>query len=158
MRYVVCLVAIFVVALLGQIIVQRQLRGEASSSRIVNIAGRQRMLSQRVAKCALAVREAVRAGDTQLVESWRRELRESSDRWERQHVGLVGGDPELGLPQLGPGETLERFARLDPYFRAMLRSVRDLADSDWTTTAGRTRAEALTEGVMDREAYFLQGM
>ena len=157
-RYVVCLVAIFVVALLGQIIVQRQLRGEASSSRIVNIAGRQRMLSQRVAKCALAVREAVRAGDTQLVESWRRELRESSDRWERQHVGLVGGDPELGLPQLGPGETLERFARLDPYFRAMLRSVRDLADSDWTTTAGRTRAEALTEGVMDREAYFLQGM
>ena len=64
-----------------------------SDSNVINIAGRQRMLSQRIAKVALALGDATVA--SQRSERYR-ELGETLDLWEGCHRGLQQGDAELG--------------------------------------------------------------
>jgi methyl-accepting chemotaxis protein len=74
-------------AIAGVFLQVRQQRGDAT---IVNIAGRQRMLSQRIANRTLRAMN----GDTQATE----DLRSAAALFDRSLNGLLDGDPELGTP------------------------------------------------------------
>ena len=78
----------------------------SSSATAIDIAGRQRMLSQRVAQEALLVKEGV--AEPQRVQ-------ETIDLFERSHTALLQGSDSMGLPGVQ-----------NPEIREQLRTVRDL--------------------------------
>ena len=126
-RYVVALTAIAVLAIAGQALVQVSLHSQAADGREVNLAGRQRMLSQRIAKHALAAVAGVEH-DRHLAE-----MKADVGDWARVHQGLLHGDPVLGLPGIG-----------DAAVRASLDSLSGLVHE--AVTASHTLRSSLLAG------------
>jgi nitrate/nitrite-specific signal transduction histidine kinase len=85
------LLALTAVALLsigGQVLVQRSLRNQLSDSRVINIAGRQRMLSQKISKTVLLLAHATDSSQAALYVS---DLAKDVQTWENSHNGLMSG-------------------------------------------------------------------
>jgi len=90
----------------GTILLYRGIQAHRADGLVINLAGAQRMLSQKMSKEAMLL--AAGQGEAKL-------LRESAGRFERVLSGLISGDQELGLPPVTSAETL-----------AQLRAVREL--------------------------------
>ncbi|TWT31087.1 Autoinducer 2 sensor kinase/phosphatase LuxQ [Posidoniimonas corsicana] len=147
--YVSALSSVALLTCGGQWLVQRQLvRGE-SDSRVINIAGRQRMLSQKLAKASLQI-ESSGAGHS----AGRDELRQTLDLWSRSHRGLQSGDAEEGLPGHNSQAVQRLFAAIEPDYRAMRSSALTLLDPA-TSPPMAARAAA---SIQEHEDQFLAGM
>ena len=121
--YVAALSAVAALSITGQWLVQRSLQQQRGDSTIVNIAGRQRMLSQKLTKAALAWNQA-----TDLIEKQNRaaEIHDSVALWQRSHQGLQAGDENhLLLASLSP-VVLKQFADLQPGFEEMVSAAERL--------------------------------
>ena len=105
-RYVSALMVVATLATGAQVLVQYSLQRQASDAREVNLAGRQRMLSQRIAKHALESRVADDPAPVLAL------LDADVAEWADVHRGLLDGDPARGLPGID-----------DPAVRASLDSL-----------------------------------
>jgi len=94
-RYLVVLVLVAFLVLLNQVLVQPPLLQLTTDAPVINIAGRQRMLSQRLAKAALALGGAADEVDRR---QHRAELGHVLRLWSVSHNGLRHGDRALSLP------------------------------------------------------------
>lgn len=81
--------------------------GFASSGTVVNVAGRQRMLSQKMSKevCLIALGVDV--------EGNREALKKSQALFARSHKGLIEGDAELGLPAAKSDSIKRQLTKVD---------------------------------------------
>ncbi|MEM0962462.1 MAG: PAS domain-containing protein, partial [Bacteroidota bacterium] len=150
-RYIFALSLIALLALAAQGLVQYTLVQHTSDSREVNLAGRQRMLSQTIAKDALAIQRSSE-GRQQRLES----LRETAATWSQVHVGLLDGDEALGLPGLAPGPERSQLDSLTAVVGRVGRSVERFADAyrDGDSTAADEAMSAILAG----EQAFLPAM
>lgn len=150
-RYIIALSLIALLTLVSQGVVQLLIADQEYDSRVVNIAGRQRMLSQKIAKSALYV---VRAESAEATPGHLRDLEATLALFERSHLGLQRGDSELGLPGKNSAEINDRFNRIEPYFQAIAVSTRHLL-------AGDKQRQAIDQAIrtlLNNEPVFLQGM
>lgn len=150
-RYLVALTLIALLTILSQLVVQVLILDQEYDSRVVNIAGRQRMLSQSITKTALYIAEA---DSPQSSLAYRQELDSIVTRWERSHLGLLHGDAGLGLPGRNSDEIIGLFKKIDPEYQAMVKAARHLI-------AAAERGDPINQdiqGIRDHEARFLQGM
>src|SRR5687768_1047481 len=92
--YISALTAVAALSITGQLLVQRSLQQQRGDSTIVNIAGRQRMLSQKLTKAALAWSYATTPVER---ENRAEEIRGTLALWQRSHRGLQQGDADLSL-------------------------------------------------------------
>ena len=128
----------------------QQNRGD---SRVINLAGRQRMLSQRITKCALSL-----ALDADPARSAARlqELRESLGAWIAAHQGLQSGSEALGLPaRENSPQVRALFSQIEEAHQKMVHAAQEIL-SNPAAEAPFTRAEA--ENLLRNEAVFLKGM
>lgn len=88
------------ISLSGSVATYLVARGQESDGRVINLAGAQRMLSQKMAKETLV---AVSPGASP---SDREALRATVDRFSKVLHGLIDGDPELALPPTSDPEIL----------------------------------------------------
>ena len=98
LRWILALVLITLLALAAQGVVQRALGRSAQDAFVLNMAGRQRMLSQKATKLALTLTYRP-AGDPQRPE-WEGDLDETMrirDPWDRRLRGIEPSDPPLPL-------------------------------------------------------------
>ena len=86
--YILALTAVAIFAVFGQSAVQYALTNQISASGIVNIAGRQRMLSQRVCKDILLLTDNHDHIDKQI---YLTDLEEILPIWKKYHEGLKSG-------------------------------------------------------------------
>ncbi len=115
-RFAVSFVVAAALLLANQLLVQPPLLRLANDAPVINVAGRQRMLSQRLAKAALALAAAEAAGERT---KRRAELAETLALWSTSHELLRQGDPSLSLPGDNPPAVREAFDDIDPYFRRL---------------------------------------
>ena len=110
-------------AIIGQIVIQSALQQQSSDALVINVAGRQRMLSQRLSKAALALDVFT---DTASRKQNIEELRSVVTLWQHSQEGLQHGDATLGLPGHNSEPVRHLFALIDPNYKAMLRAADSL--------------------------------
>jgi signal transduction histidine kinase len=154
--YILALSVIATVAVLGQILIQLHLRDQLTDSRVVNVAGRQRMLSQRIAKYALFL-----APDQ--TEQRRNEilgeLRSSLMRWKLSQDGLLNGNDSLNLPGDNSPEVQAMFDKIDLHFKAMYSSGSSLvALMERDPAVSYDSLKPFIGTIVGHESGFLEGM
>ena len=150
-RYIVALSVIALLTIFSQIVVQFLISDQEYDSRIINISGRQRMLSQKITKTSLYI---ARAETKELSEPYRQQLAGILTLWESSHRGLQHGDSELGLPGRNSEEVLALFARIEPDHRAMIAATQHLLAA---SVQGASIDQAIRQ-LREHEAAFLKGM
>jgi signal transduction histidine kinase len=126
-RYLVVLVLVALLVLLNQVLVQPPLLQLATDAPVINVAGRQRMLSQRLAKAALALEAASSDADRR---RHRAELAGVLGLWTASHRALRQGDRARSLPGRNSAAVRQAFDDLEPYFAPMRDAAARLARSD----------------------------
>ena len=94
-RYIIALSTIAILMTSGQILIHNSLVKLSSDSRIVNIAGRQRMLSQKLSKIALGIESAIPGSER---EELLGDLEQSLSLWQESHFGLQYQGGKLKIP------------------------------------------------------------
>src|SRR5262245_60736902 len=90
---------------------------------IANVAGRQRMFVEKIAKAALALYAIT---NPQERERAVRELSLTVDEWERVHRGLQVGDPSLELLPANRAELRRAFQQIGPQFQTLRGAARKI--------------------------------
>ena len=140
--YGIALAFIALTLLSSSFLMQYAIRSNDGDSRVVNLSGRQRMLSQRLTKCVLALERPTSQGmQNQRV----KELTESFASWKAAHLGLQLGDEKLGLPQReNSPEIRALFAEMEPFFTAMRNELdRLLREGTFNPADLHTTAEVM---------------
>jgi PAS domain S-box-containing protein len=141
-----------------QLLIQPALSQLTTDAPVINVAGRQRMLSQKLSKAALAFVSADQQSERQ---RRREELEQILVQWSRAHRGLQYGDVELQLPgQLDP-QLQTTFSELEQHFQAIVSAAEDLlasapADAEWSPVT--PRQTAAVRKILEHEADFLSHM
>jgi hypothetical protein len=159
-RYILALSTIALLALLGQIVIQSTLQQQSSDALVINIAGRQRMLSQRLSKAALAL-EVFPGASARLQNA--RELREVTQLWQRSQEGLQHGDAALGLPGKNSPVVQQLFASIDPAYRIMVQASGELlrlalVDDNHASSVPVSAFLPALQRILSAQAGFLTGM
>ncbi len=116
----------------------RFLSVQASDARVINIAGRQRMLCQEIAKKALLIS----TGAPQERDS----LRGIAGRFDASHRALLNGDAEIGIPETTDPAALAQMRVVDPleqgfYKDVLLVLATDSAASEFSAATQRLLRE-----------------
>jgi signal transduction histidine kinase len=120
LRYILALSIIAILTLVSQVIIQYTIYKGSDDSRIVNIAGRQRMLSQRISKTALAIKFSKDVKDRI---KYQYEMKKSAGIWKQSHNGLIFGDTTLGLPGKNSDKVKSMFESLEIKYKEIIKSV-----------------------------------
>ncbi len=121
--YIGALSTIAILALLGQVVIQFSLLQQSGDALVINLAGRQRMLSQELAKAALAINSATSATERAADIA---EVKSVEALWMRSHKGLQQGDAGLGLPGNNSDAVKKLFTTIEPSFQAMINATNQL--------------------------------
>ncbi|MCA9056489.1 MAG: type IV pili methyl-accepting chemotaxis transducer N-terminal domain-containing protein, partial [Planctomycetaceae bacterium] len=149
-RYLFVLGSVAILVLLDQAVVQPLLFRLNGYAPVINVAGRQRMLSQRIAKAALAIDSLPRGPE---LSSRQSELAQAVSEWEQAHLGLQHGDPVMRLPPTRTANILAEFQRIAPDFLA----IRDASRSLLRAANGESR-KSLVDNILSHERDYLEGM
>jgi diguanylate cyclase (GGDEF)-like protein/PAS domain S-box-containing protein len=120
-RYSVALSLLAFMTIASQIVIQVLIADRVHDSHIVNIAGRQRMLSQTIAKTSAFL---VRSESLDEESHLRGQLDQSLGQWERAHRGLLQGDPEWGLPGNNSNAVMALFAHVELPYAAIVSAAK----------------------------------
>ncbi|MEQ9307567.1 MAG: type IV pili methyl-accepting chemotaxis transducer N-terminal domain-containing protein, partial [Marinoscillum sp.] len=134
--------------IISQLLIQTSINRQQDDARVINVAGRQRMLSQKISKLALKIEH--QKGDSRTSYD---ELRDALTLWQRSHEGLQSGDPELGLSGNPSMKVQRMFEEIKPHYRAILASAGQLLSRDTSTNRGQH-----VNIILQNESDFLTGM
>lgn len=146
-KYVLALSTVAMLSVAGQLLVQHAIERQRGDSTVVNIAGRQRMLSQRIVKAVLVIDAS---DDDETRRAAQTELQESLASWRTAHAGLQQGDQALGLPGSNSPTVERMFRGLQDSFDQMNAAV--------AVSLAASRAESPHRRLLSAEREFLEGM
>lgn len=155
MWYVLALSIIVLVAVIGQILIQRHLHKQDSDSRIVNLAGTQRYRSQSIAKTSLLLYHDMNHGrDPDQVQA----LDTLLGQWRRAHYALQNGDPSLDLPGDNSEPVRKMFSELEPYFLGIYESAHTILDYKRGIHSDSAALQNAVRYLLENEYLFLRKM
>ena len=154
LRYIISLTVIALFVTGGYLLNGLTQKKQLSDSRIVNIAGRQRMLSQKISKASLMVQNTTSEAERN---TYKKELEEAIILWKRSHKGLQEGDGDLGLPEENSKAVEKLFAAIDPAHQAMLGAAKSIV-RELELGQNNTNVTAFVAVVLSNEAAFVSGM
>ena len=121
--YLLAFLAIAASILISQLLIQNHINTQINDSRVINIAGRQRMLSQKLTKEVLLLK------DTDL-SNLRLEkisaIKSTYELWLDSHKALLDGNLEFELPKENSAEIEKMFKDIDSYFIPFKKTVQSL--------------------------------
>src|SRR6478736_4916826 len=103
--YILALSIVATVIITGQVLIQRHLKNQQTDSHIINVAGKQRMLSQKISKLVLLIHDNQPRSERAPILN---ELNESLRLWKFSQEGLLNGNDSLQLIGENSGEIIKR--------------------------------------------------
>ncbi|CAI5526615.1 unnamed protein product [Closterium sp. Naga37s-1] len=156
LTYALTVAVVMLLSLGGQLAVHFAIQNSKSDALVVNVAGRQRMLSQLISKDSLEI--YVLRTDNRSVAYYVGELSERAALWNKSHYGLWHGSQELNLPGTGNSAIVKKIEELTPAFLAMFWSARGIVDlNPDNITCPSPSCEQLkkhVDTIMENEAFF----
>tara|TARA_R110001592_G_scaffold363281_1_gene683143 strand:+ start:109463 stop:111316 length:1854 start_codon:yes stop_codon:yes gene_type:complete len=154
--YLVALCAIALSIILSQILIQKFISEQENDSRVINLSGRQRMLSQKISKCVLLL------ADTSYISNDRStltELEEALEEWKEVHHLLQWGDNSLGEKNQNSKKITELFSLIQQDYEIIVKASEEiirLLKNDINIPKNQVLKGA--EVVISQEASFLKKM
>ncbi|MDG1728340.1 MAG: type IV pili methyl-accepting chemotaxis transducer N-terminal domain-containing protein [Algibacter sp.] len=111
--YIIGFSTIAVSVIVSQILIRTHLSGQESDSTLINVAGRQRMLSQKLTKDVVSLASETDLENRILLKN---KIKETLHIWEVSHNALQHGNDSLGLPKKNSRKVIAKFKRLNPFF------------------------------------------
>lgn len=120
--YLAALGGIALSIIISQFLIQSYIRLQQDDSRVINVAGRQRMLSQKISKIALQIA----GNEDDSLDTLATNLSSAVTLWKRSHQGLLNGNPDMALSG-GNSDTIKiMFKAIEPHFQAMVDNTEAL--------------------------------
>jgi len=154
--YILALSAIALSVILSQLLIRNHLSDQENDSRVINLAGRQRMLSQKLAKEVYSI---TRVNNRQQRIELTQQLQNTLELWELTHKGLQFGNDRLGLPAENSSLIDEMFQELNPYFEAIqTATIKIIAQLESNPLQSSTFFQEEVELIIKNESQFLSKM
>lgn len=150
-RYIILLSVLTLTLLLSQIFLQNSISSSQKDSFIINISGRQRMLSQKITKHALQLRSHVKNPNWDYVVP---ELNQTLKDWE---FGLHYLTEDEGASLTNP-KVQELFSKAKPYFQEIHAATIAITQMHSVGKVDTLQAEELIERIQSNEENFLELM
>ena len=149
--YTFAVLSIIFLVVSAQFLIQFSLQNQEKDATIINIAGKQRMLSQNIAKTALILNQpqSEAFGDT----IRKTKLEQLLKEWERAHLGLQNGNTTLSLPGDNSPEVTRLFYQIEEHYLAIYE-----AGSKLLQPQNREHKQSLIQSILFHEPNFLFGM
>ena len=112
--YIIGVSTIIILTTANQVLIQKILHDQQADATIINLAGKQRMLSQKIAKEAYQFEEENFSLDY---------LKNEVGLWNRIHKGLKEGDEELGLRVKQDNEVRSLLDQISPFQEAIADAI-----------------------------------
>ncbi|PIB36880.1 hypothetical protein BFP72_16460 [Reichenbachiella sp. 5M10] len=158
-QYLLFLAILTVAIITSQILVQKAISDSKTDSRIINISGRQRMLSQKITKAALKLQNSVNREEYYATKL---ELTNAADLWAQSHEALQHGSGSIDVSEMNKSAALnELFIQVQPYYSAILDAVDQVRDIGYSASQSGAEAERIHESIRtisNNEPSFLKLM
>jgi two-component system sensor kinase FixL len=149
-RFGLVFVAVACLLLVDQAVIQPLLVRLNGYAPIINLAGRQRMLSQKIAKQSLAIEFQLGEPSAQARPF---DLMETVEQWSAAHYLLRDGDPRQAIGPITVPSVAAALRDLEPDFAAMQKAARQLS----SPVASQDRVQ-LVRVILDHEGAYLASM
>ncbi|MBD0832731.1 sensor histidine kinase [Aestuariibaculum sediminum] len=154
--YIIALSTIAVSVIVSQILIRKHLNAQLSDSTVINVAGRQRMLSQKLTKDIIALSTEQKTNERI---SLKDDIKATLNLWETSHHALQNGNDSLGLPGKNSTDINAKFAKLNPVFNTISKSVKTIIEAVENVPPLPTSVfENHIENVRQNEGVFLAMM
>ena len=123
--YVIALSTIAFSVIVSQILIRKHLNDQEGDSTVINIAGRQRMLSQKLTK------EVVSLSTESNLENrieLKNKLKQTLQLWEVSHHALQSGNKDLGLPGNNSPIVINMFKEINSPFTVIEESAKAIIE------------------------------
>lgn len=151
-RYATALGLIAILIIVSQLLIQLALYENSDSSRVINIAGRQRMLSQKITKSALALSMNSKDIDKP---KYLLELTETLDLWSMSDKALKEGSAELEIKTNNSLKVSQMFSEIEIPFKLIIKNTNLIIENIDNHTIDITD---FTNNILEQEPIFLKGM
>jgi PAS domain S-box-containing protein len=145
---------IAITVLLSQLLIQYNLHSQLSDSRIINISGKQRMLSQKLTKEILILNFITDAKNN------KKEIDQASEiikLWKFNHTALEIGNDSLGFPKEKSEELSDLFSAIKPNFDNILNAATAFLDNKKLGIKEKENQE-LVQIILENQGAFLDKM
>jgi C4-dicarboxylate-specific signal transduction histidine kinase len=153
-RYLIVLAIVALLTVVDQSVVQPLLVRLDAYAPAINLAGRQRMLSQKLTKAALAFQASV---DDTARSVYRAEMRETLEQWSAAQDALLSGEHQHGFRTIQSPDISAQWKVLLHHFSAMRTAATRLIDLAEEHVDSSATSQAV-EQIMAHEAAFLSAM
>jgi signal transduction histidine kinase/CheY-like chemotaxis protein len=154
--YIIALAIIALLTIAGVFFIQWALYQQSNNAHLINIAGRQRMLSEQLSKIALVIQLKT---DIKERQEYVDKLRNKLILLEKTHKGLQFGNTEIGLPGNNSVAVTRLFADLQPHYQAMKASIQNfLAAIVQNAYHPNVAISVLVEKIVSEQIAFVEKM
>lgn len=152
--YIFALLTIAVTVLLSQLLIQHNLNSQLSDSKIINISGKQRMLSQKLTKEILILNFITQKEKSK--EQIAR-IHEIMDLWKFNQEALEKGNDSLGFPKEKSAALSDLFVAIKPNFNTILNAATVFLENK-KLGINEKENQVLVQTILDNGAVFLEKM
>ncbi len=154
--YIIALAIIALLTIAGVFFIQWALYQQSNNAHLINIAGQQRMLSEKLSRIALVIQLKTGIKERQ---EYVDKLRQKLILLEKTHKGLQFGNTEIGLPGNNSVAVTRLFADLQPHYQAMKASIQNfLAAIVQNAYHPNVAISILVEKIVDEQIAFVEQM
>ena len=121
--YIFALITIAITVLLSQLLIQYNINSQLHDSRLINISGKQRMLSQKLTKEILILRFLTHANEKKEQIS---NINKTQSLWRFTHYALENGNDSLNFPKSKSKTLQELFKAIQPNFDSINKATTEL--------------------------------
>ena len=121
--YIIALSTIALSVIISQILVRNHLDTQKSDSTVINIAGRQRMLSQKLTKEIVSLTVSFDKNKRNIL---KKNIKETLILWNLSHNSLQKGNDSLGLPKKNSRKIKQQFTAINPVFDSILKASKSI--------------------------------